>query len=160
MTLRSEEFAALAGEERTRYYFKEAYHTVYVMGLLAAATLAPGVETSPPLAEVPAGAAWAERLRDLVPTTVQRPQWENLFDDLTPAQQGALVPFLADVAVRRAVRVGEFGRLPAILSASLTALADLGLDPTPALEQGVDLLRRLAGAATDPRAGERVAVSR
>ncbi len=157
MTLRGEEFAGLQGEERTRYYFKEAYHTVYVMGLLAAATLAPGVETSPELAECPEGTQWAERLRDLVPRVASRPQWEDVYDGLTGAQQGALVPFLADVAVRRAVRVGEFGRLPAILSASLTALADVGLEPTPAVEQAVELLHRLSVSAGEPRPSDRVA---
>lgn len=149
MTLRNEDFVELAAPERTTYYFKEAYHTVYVMGLLTSATLAPGVDACPPLAERPEGAEWADRLRDLVPGAAARPWWEGEYDRLTPAQQGALVPFLADVAVRRAVRAGEFGRLPAILSAALSGLAELGIDPGPGVEQGVELLHRLAGAVAD-----------
>ena len=147
MTLRTDEFARLPEQERADYFFKEAYHTVYVMGLLTAATLAPGVDTGPALAERLEGAHWAARLRALVPAAACRPWWETEYDRLTPGQQGALVPFLADVAVRRAVRAGEFGRLPAILSTALGGLADLAVDPTPAVEQGVELLNRLADAA-------------
>ncbi len=53
-----------------------------------------------------------------------------------------------------------FSRLPAILSASLTAMAELALEPTPTAEEGVELLHRLSGAAAGSRVAERVAVSR
>ncbi|MDA8438992.1 MAG: hypothetical protein M0Z51_09045 [Propionibacterium sp.] len=151
-TLRSEESPDRPGRERTRYYFKEAHHSVCVMGLLTAATLAHGTGPGPPLAEHPDGTQWADRLRELVPASL-------VGGDLRRAHRfsaGAPVPFLAEGAVR----TGEFDRLAGVLSAAPSAMADLALEPTQAVEQGVELLHRLSAAAAGPCAPERVAVSR
>jgi hypothetical protein len=149
MTLREDEYAALGEGERPAYYYKEAYHTEYVMGLLTAAILAPDVKPTPQLAECEAGVAAARRLRDQLPDRAHTPLWEESFESLTPSEQGALVPLLADVGVRRIVRSGRFSALPAFLTSAVSALADIRVPPTPAVEQGVELLSRLS-SGPDP----------
>lgn len=148
MTLRSEEYDSLPPEKRSNYYYREAYHTVYVMGLLTSATLASGVDTAAKLVGYPEGAAWSARLLDQTPQSANTPLWEGIFRTLTASEQGALTPLLADVAIRRTVKAADYARLPSLLQTALQASIALGWAPTPILVQGVELMHRLAGAVT------------
>ena len=148
MTLREAEYAVLGDSERNTYYYKESYHTVYVMGLLTSAILTHGINPIPSLVQCEAGTAAAQRLHDLLPEPEQMPLWQESFDALSPAERGALIPLLADVGVRRIVREGTFSELPHFLEAAITALATIQVLPTPAVRQGVELLQRLASGPT------------
>jgi hypothetical protein len=131
-------------EERDRYYLQEAYHTAYVMGLLCAATLradadprcsAAGGERSP-APPIPGASA---TLMELLLPRPQRPQWEQDFAALDAATQDELAPFVAAVALRRAVSASDPGHLHRVLSACVA----LGLPLDLAIRQGAELLQRL-----------------
>ncbi len=141
LSLRADTFSQLDDSERKAYVVTEAYHTVYVMGILSAALLLPGC--APP-SSVPVGgshrAGVAQTLRDLMLVREPKPQWETDLASLPDTQQDSLAPFLASVALRRALRQSDFRRLRAVLAETL----DCGLPMTPAIRQAAELLRRLS----------------
>lgn len=141
MTLRAQHYDGLDEARRRTYFFAETYHTVYVLGLLISALLAPGVQAGPPLAQDAARAGEADRMIALLLPPEAPRQWEARLALLTPAQRGALLPLLTDVAARRAVRAADYGRLREVLVAHL----DSGVAPTPCVVQSAELLARLAG---------------
>lgn len=147
MTLNQERFRELDGAEARRYFYTESYHTVFVLGLLTAATLSPGIETSPaPLVDPHLGGV-ADELFELMPPAEHPRQWEQVARALPAAERGALVPMLGDIAVRRAVRHSDFRRIRAIAETVL----DSGATAGTATIQGAELVLRLGGSPV-PRA--------
>ena len=139
LSLAEERYRELEGAERKRYVVAEAYHTVYVMGLLCAAMLQ--ADRAPP---EPAAARRATGLADeLMGFCVQRepePQWQRDFFELEPRQREALAPFLANVALQRAVEASAFEQIRAVL----TLCVEREVAPSTAMTQAADLLRRVA----------------
>ncbi|AQP44097.1 DUF6895 family protein [Tessaracoccus flavus] len=153
MTLSQERFRELDGDAARRYFYAESYHTVFVLGLLTAATLSPGIETCPGSVAAPELAHVAEQVLDLMPAAEHHRQWEQVARDLPSVERGALVPMLGDIAVRRAVRQSDFRRVREIVETVL----DSGATAGTATIQGAELVLRLGSspatraAATTPR---------
>lgn len=142
MSLRYDSYIRLSEVERSRYFFAEGYHTVYVMGLLDAAVLLPGIQLpgAPPSDSSTAKIELAGSLYDLLLPAKNVPQWETYFKELDESQQASLTTFLADVGIRRAVKAADFGRLREVLSVFLAH----DVEPSPAVQQGTELLSRVA----------------
>ncbi|HXZ58348.1 MAG TPA: hypothetical protein VEG40_12270 [Gaiellaceae bacterium] len=139
LSLSEERYRELEGAERKRYVVAEAYHTVYVMGLLCAATLQAGALPPEPLSARGAAGAADELVGLLVPRE-PAPQWERDFAELEPRQRQALAPFLANVALQRAVEASAFERIREVLALCV----ERGLKPSNAMTQAADLLVRVA----------------
>lgn len=139
LSLSDERYRELEGPARKRYVVAEAYHTVYVMGLLCAATLQAGAPPPEPLSlRRPTGVA--DELVELLVPREQPAQWERDLAGLEARQRDALVPFLADVALQRAVEVSAFERIREVLA----FVVERGVRPSNAMTQAADLLLRVA----------------
>lgn len=136
-----EAFAALEGEERTRYAVATTYHTAYVMGLLCALSLRPGL-APPTIVQTSRRHRFAsEALTSLSNggASFGEPRhWEVRFADLAPRQRDALAPMLLSIRLSRAARTRDLPLVQAILR--LAAEHDL-LD-RPAPRQALELLAR------------------
>jgi len=141
LSLREDRYRELVGVARTRYTVAEAYHTVYVMGLLCAATLQS--ESVPPTAIVAdaVDGIGDELIEQLIPMDPE-PQWRHDFSELERAERDALASFLATVALHRAVSATDLARVRAIL----TLCVERALPPSAALIEATDLLRRFASS--------------
>jgi hypothetical protein len=138
---RLDRLAQLEGDARTDYLLATAYHTVYVMGLLCAASLRPG---SAPARSATAGAASASaRLLAALPRGAGSPHWRDQVEALDDGQKESLAGFLLAMALRRFVVARDFASLHGLL---LDAHR-LGLADTPAASQAAELLHRLAASA-------------
>jgi hypothetical protein len=146
LSLSEERYRELEGPARTRYTVGEAYHTVYVMGLLCAAALE--AMTAPCAAvAVPTSGSGAAFLAELLPKE-REPQWRHDAAALDPAETDALAPFLAAAGLHRAIAAGDLGRVRAILARSV----EHDLPHSPSLLQAAELLQRVA---TSPYAAAR-----
>jgi hypothetical protein len=108
-----ERFNLLTGVERTRYAQATGYHTAFVMGFLCAVALRTGLR--PPLTI--AAPTWTATSR-WMPVEPDQGHW---FGDLlasTRAEQQALTPALADLALIQALRHNDYPRLGALLEAA------------------------------------------
>jgi hypothetical protein len=141
LSLRGDRYRELEGVARTRYTVAEAYHTVYVMGLLCAATL----QCKSPLpTAIAAGATNGisdELIDQLIPADPE-PQWQQDFSNLEPAERDTLASFLATVALHRAVSTSDLVRVRAIL----TLCVERALEPSVAMVEATDLLSRFASS--------------
>jgi len=139
LSLRTDRYRELEGDARKRYTVAQAYHTVYVMGLLCAATLQWG--SLPQNSVVPQTAtAISKELIDRLIATEPEPQWRRDFGDLTTAEQYPLATFVATVALQRAVSACDLERARSILALCV----EYELAPSVAMTQVADLLRRFA----------------
>ena len=98
LSLNMETFSGLSEPGRTHYVLLEAYHTVYVGGLLASACLSQPHLPDKALdrhdfSSDPAPLRLQLRKRPVVP------RWEVQFEQLGRAEQGLLTPFVATVAL-------------------------------------------------------------
>jgi hypothetical protein len=149
------------GAARGQYVTATTYHTVYVMGLLCAATLrhAPRVEVPP--GDDPGATRVAATLLGELGRDARCPQWWSDLDALEPGRRAALAPMLADIALRRAVRRLDLEAVRRVLSLSLACPGEA----TPLARQAAHLLRRVADISASARdgaerpAGVHVAVS-
>ncbi len=139
LSLSEERFRELEGPDRKRYVVAEAYHTVYVMGLLCAATLQAGAPPPEPLAARRATGFADELVGCLVPREPES-QWQRDFVELEPRQREALAPFLANVALQRAVEASAFERIREVLEVCV----EREIEPSNAMTQAADLLLRVA----------------
>ena len=114
--LAASELAGLSTESRRRTVLDEAYHTIYVMGLLMAALLQAGMPGSAPSPPPPQTPGASEALLRLMPERSPRPQWERKFDRLAAAEREALADMLAAIALRRALMRHDLRRLRDILA--------------------------------------------
>lgn len=135
LSLRVDELEGLEPEEETQALLSEAYHTIYVMGLLAAAMLLSSEPVGEQQQPTPGG---ARVLLELLPDRTPRPQWQQDFENLSASRQDELTAMLASVALRRALRASDLRRIRDLLTASL----EVGVGTAPAVRQSAQLLRR------------------
>jgi hypothetical protein len=142
----------LSGKQRADCLLASAYHTIYVMGLLCAASLAPG--RAPPTR--PRGSLrWASRADEIHATLCARdkaPHWSSAYARLAPAERGSLVGFLLSVALRRAVRARDLAAVHELLHRAV----DADLANGPLWSQAAELLERAAvhASQTAPQASQ------
>ncbi|WP_397401122.1 DUF6895 family protein [Phenylobacterium sp.] len=137
LSLSAAQTAGLDDAVRQRAIFDEAYHTAFVMGLLAAALLLPQACLQPvPQDGVPPGAA--KTLMALMPPRTPVPQWERDLHALDDAAQDQLATLLATIALRRALAGHDLRLVREIVSACI----DLRLFASAAAVQAGELLRR------------------
>jgi hypothetical protein len=140
LAIDGEGYASQPAEARREYVTATTYHTAFVMGLLCAVALrrpqrAPGPAAgpvSPPEVVAALLGELGERER--------APQWQIEFARLPADEQGALAPFVRDLALRRAARRLDLVALRRVLAASLEA----GIPPSAAALQAARLVARLA----------------
>ena len=141
LSVSTDKLAALAGNERTRYAVAMSYHTAYVMGLVCAISLRPGLE---PRVAVPTSRRYrgaTEALAVLAKgamSTAEPRQWEVRFKALTEGQREALAPLLLAIHLRRAVSARDLVLVQALLR--VAAAHDLLDGPAP--RQALELLNR------------------
>ena len=141
LSVSTEAFAALEGEERTRYAVAMSYHTAYVMGLLCAVSLHPGPvpPATVPMSRRHRGATDAlARLADGDASSGRPRHWESRFTDLVAGQRDALAPLVLAIRLRRAARDRDL----ALVQALLRLAADYDLLDAPAPRQALELLSR------------------
>jgi hypothetical protein len=127
LSIRKSEFNALKANKQEEYFLFEAYHTVYVMGLLCASCLSNDMIDRDHLESDPS-ISCSTTMESLVPARTPMPQWEMDFARLAPADQAGLTPFLTTIALRRALHGNDFPRLRTILASVLSD--DLPLTPS------------------------------
>ena len=141
LSVSTEAFAALEGEQRTRYAVAMSYHTAYVMGLLCALSLRPGPvpPTTVPKSRHHRGASDAlARLADGDVSSGRPRHWESRFTDLAAEQRDALAPLVLAIHLRRSARDRDL----AVVQALLRLAADYDLLDAPAPRQALELLSR------------------
>jgi hypothetical protein len=143
----------LAGQQRSDCLVASAYHTVYVMGLLCAASLAPGRAPPTRLRAAPRMAALADAAHAALDAGAKVPHWSQAYTRLAPAERGALAGFVLGVALRHAVRRRDLAAVHDLLRRA----AGAGTADGPLWSQAAELLERAAVRATrpTPRAGDR-----
>lgn len=131
----------LAGEEKTRHALASSYHTAYVMGMLCALSLRPGLASPFEIAGPPSSVTLVERLQSFISKTGAH--WEQVFESLCPNEQAALGAFLLDVALIQCSRKGEYAQIVSLLETAVqNEMAD-----TTLCAQSAELLSRLASFA-------------
>ena len=122
-------------------WLANAYHAIYVMGLLCAASLHPG--HAPPRRIVRHAAVdrnvVAAILR-VLDADDRSPRWRREIEGCSDVEREALAGFLLNIALYRKVRQLEFGIVPELLRLGYEA----GLTDSPAASQCAELLERLA----------------
>jgi hypothetical protein len=137
---RLDRLSELQGQEREKYLLATAYHTIFVMGLLCAASLAPG--KTPPMAVngsrgMPGSAA---RILEFIDEGGRRAHYFEQLQALGAREQDALAGLLFKIALRRQMARRDFAAM-----AGLLAVGDsLGLTDSPAASQSAEMLARLA----------------
>jgi hypothetical protein len=139
--LASKRLMELAGDEKTKYALASSYHTAYVMGMLCALSLRPGMASPVEIVGPPFSVTLIEGLQALIPKTGAH--WEQVFQSLSPNEQAALGPFLLDVAIIQSCRKGEFAQMASLLE---TAIQN-GMADTTLCAQSAELLSRMASFA-------------
>jgi len=128
----------LAGDEKTKYALASSYHTAYVMGMLCALSLKPGMASPFEIVGPPFSVTLIEGLQAFIPK--RDSYWEQVFQSLSPSEQAPLGPFLLDVAIIQSSRKGEFAQIASLLeTASQNGMAD-----TTLCAQSAELLSRMA----------------
>ena len=136
--LASKRLLELAGDEKTKYALASSYHTAFVMGMLCAVSLKPGMTSPAEIVGRSFSMTLIEGLQALIPKTGAH--WEQVFQSLSPHEQAALGPFLLDVAIIQSCRKGEFAQMASLLE---TAIQN-GMADTTLCAQSAELLSRMA----------------
>jgi hypothetical protein len=134
LSLRKQAFEEQPEEARRRWFFKEAYHTDFVMGMLTAALIA--ADHFPAAAYALAKPRLLPALDALLSGSATTPQWALPRTGQTPP-----LSFRLTAAVHRHARDVD---LPRLREAVLLAV-DEGCADLPAVQQSLDMLVRLAG---------------
>lgn len=128
----------LVGTQRSDCLLASAYHTVYVMGLLCAASLAP--DRAPPTQ--PFGQMSAPHVIDdmhaRLSAATRSPHWLLVYDKLAKSERKALGSFLYAVALVRAVRARDLHAAHELLAGA----AAVKLASGPLWSQSAELLER------------------
>jgi hypothetical protein len=133
----SKQLLQLAGDDKTKYALATSYHTAYVMGMLCAVSLKPGLACPFEIAGPPCPMAVIERMQALIPKTGAH--WEEVFQSLSVSEQAALGPFLLDVAIIRNSRKGEAAQLEKLLQTAI----ENGMANSTLCAQTAELLSRI-----------------
>jgi hypothetical protein len=137
---RLQRIAKLHDDERDRYLLGTAYHTIYVMGLLCAISLQPG-RTPPVFMSSTASTRGASRLiLQHLDSDGQKGHWREVLETLTDQAQDAVSGLLLDIAVLRAVKRHQLGKVRELLEIGEA----FGLSDAPCLSQAAETLGRLA----------------
>lgn len=150
LSVREEELKELGGPASSQRIMAEAYHTIYVMGILVAALLK---HMPAPEASASADASslqLAEALYELLPLRGPRPQWETDYRRLTDGEKAGSARFLVHVGIRRALANSDFNCVAQIL---LEATAR-GMAPDSVMGQASLLLKRMGGSRLARKATE------
>jgi hypothetical protein len=139
--LASNRLLELAGDKKTKYALASFYHTAYVMGMLCALSLRPGMTSPFEIVGPPSSMALMERLQAHIRTTGAH--WEQVFQSLPPIEQAALGPFLLDVAMIQSSRTGGFAQMASLLETA----TQHGIADTTLCAQSAELLARIASFA-------------
>jgi len=134
----SKRLLELAGDEKTKYALASSYHTAYVMGMLCALSLKPGMASPFEIVGPPFSATLIEGLEAFIPKTGAH--WEQVFRSLRGNEQAALGPFLLDVAIIQSSRKGEFAQMASLLEIA----TQNGMAGTTLCAQSAELLSRMA----------------
>ena len=137
-TTRLDRLSRLGGSEKARYALATAYHTVYVMGFLCAASLRAGRAPPARIAGLPVDAGFVDRLL----TVLERDQghWQAPLLELSETERNALCPFLLDLALVQKCRKHDYRAVGELLAAAY----ERGLARSPLCGQSAELLERLA----------------
>ncbi len=125
---------------RRKYFHATAYHTVYVMGLLCAAALAP--DRRPPVAipKVPVRAGAFDAVFNCFDPDDRKAHWQQEMDELTPAERESLAEFLLAIALHR-----EFGKRDFAAMQRLLAVGHaLSIVSTPVASQAAEMMVRVS----------------
>jgi hypothetical protein len=147
---RLERLEGLEGDERTDYLLATAYHTAYVMGLLCATSLQPGM--APPL-RIPVEGTVAGSAAQILPFLEEGSadrHWMAEFRRLSGEERDAMAGVLFTIAVRRHIHLRQFGEVHKLLG----ICHRWGLSDSPAASQTAEMLSRLATLADLARAPE------
>ena len=109
----SKQLLQLAGDDKTKYALATSYHTAYVMGMLCAVSLKPGLASPFEMIGPRCSINLIERMQALIPSTGAH--WEQVFQSLSPDEQAALGSFLLDVAIIQYSRKGDAAQLEKLL---------------------------------------------
>lgn len=147
LTLDLAKIGELDPEQGTRKLLDEAYHTIYVMGLLYAALLrggqaAPETAAAPTVAPAP-GMSLPARQRH---GKQAAPQWEKYHAGLPPTERARLDGFVAGVALARALQANDLAGVRRIVLDCF----DRGRGDAPGLENASEIVARLARLARPP----------
>lgn len=139
---RLERLAVLAGDERTRYVYATAYHTMYVMGLVCASALQPGCMPPQHIAAQPRhrNHGMTSALLAALDDGSPKQHWYAVFEALPAAQQDSLAEFLLAMALRRAAQAHSYEAMRSLLELAHAQ----GMDNSPIASQAAELLERLA----------------
>ena len=139
LSVRHDAMAALDAAERKRFFYLEAYHTVFVMGLLCAALLARGYADgrSEAREDAPAAPDIARTHRDPVP------QWEGRYARLPGTARDRCFPLVLSVELKRALATGDVRALRDLLGVALES----GQAHLPTVEQGLAILEMMNRSA-------------
>ena len=139
--LASKRLLELAGEDKTKYALASSYHTAYVMGMLCALSLKPGMASPFEIVGPPFSVTLIEGLQALIRKTGAH--WEQVFQSLSPIEQAALGPFLLDVAMVQSSRMGKFAQMVSLLETAIQH----GMADTTLCAQSAELLSKIASFA-------------
>ncbi len=113
----SKRLLELTGDERTKYALASSNHTAYVMGMLCALSLKPGMASPFEIAGPPFSVTLIEGLQASI--SRNGAHWERVFQSLNPNEQAALGQFLLDVAIIQSSRQGEFAQMVRLLETAI-----------------------------------------
>jgi hypothetical protein len=137
----SKRLPELAGEEKTRLALASSYHTAFVMGMLCALSLRPGMASPFEMAGPAFPTTVIESLQSSITKTDAH--WEQIFQSLSPNEQAVLAPFLLDVAMIQRSRRNDFAQMLKMLETAMQH----GMADTTLCAQSAELLSRVGSFA-------------
>lgn len=115
--------STLEGLQRERYAVASSYHTIYVMGFLAATSLKPGMAPPQTIIGPRPKASCLERVMNFI--DISKGHWHSVFLTLSESEQETLTRFVFDLGISQTCVDKDYPRLAKLLSlASETGLPD------------------------------------
>ena len=142
-TTRIARMKSLNKQTGSKYFLATAYHTVYVMGLLCAASLSPDRLPPQRIPKGPVKAGAMNAVLEHIDPETRRAHWQEEFDELEPAEREPLADFVFSIGLHRAFGRRDFAAMQQLLSAG----AALGLTDTPIASQAAEMMSRVAQLA-------------
>jgi len=139
-TTRIARMKSLDKQTGSKYFLATAYHTIYAMGLLCAASLSP--DRLPPQ-RIPKGTVRAGAIDTVlkhVDSETRRAHWQEEFDELEPMERESLADFVLGIGLHRAFGRRDFEAMQQLLAAG----AALGITNTPIASQAAEIMSRVA----------------
>jgi Sulfotransferase domain len=133
----------MSGDEWADYLLATGYHTAYVMGLLCAAALQPGLAPPACIPRTAQGTGSHAPILRLLDADARRRPWREEFDRLAVPERDAITRLLFAMALRRRTMQRNFAGLRKLLRKGY----QLGLANCPVASQTAEFLERVAEAA-------------